>query len=162
MQSCIHKIEGSNLLLMAPTQNWRVTEQIPVIEGTPNLPHVLNLPYSNTGELWGALLYLSPSLMYSSYNHKQLLPPDLWLLYFHGHDKYFEKLSVLLKTVMWTFTAKYNINPSLMVRTSVSICDSTHAHHSVTSLIIPGLEEKSSCQCVRRRAINMVPTIPLR
>lgn len=68
MQGCIHKTESSNLLLMAAIQNWEGPEQIPTIEGTLNLPHVLNLPYSTTGELWGALLYLSPSLMYPSYN----------------------------------------------------------------------------------------------
>lgn len=143
---------------MTSTQNWGGPEQIPAIEGTINLPpHILNLPYSTTGELWGALCYLSPSLRYPSYNHKQLLLPDLWLLYYHGHDKYFIKLSVFLKIALQTFTAKYNINPSLMVKTSVSICDSTPVHHSVG--VIPGLEGKCSYQCVRGRAINMIPTI---
>lgn len=125
MQGCIHKTEASNLLLMAAIQNWEGPEQIPTIEGTLNLPHVLNLPYSTTGELWGALLYLSPSLMYPSYNYKQLLLPDFWFLYFIGHNKYFEKLSVILKIVLRTFTAEYDINPSQMLKTSVSICDST-------------------------------------
>lgn len=131
MQVRIHKAEGFNLLLMAPTQNWGGPEQISSIEGTLNLPHILILPYSTTRELWGALFYLSPSLTYSSSNCKQLLLPDLWLLYFNGHNKYFEKLSVILKIVLWTFTAKYNTNPSLMLKTLASICDSPHVHHSV-------------------------------
>lgn len=125
MQGCIHKTERPNLLLMAPTQDWGGPEQIPAIEGTLNLPHDLNLPYSTTGKLWGALLYLSPFLMYPSNNSKQLLLSDFWLLYFNGQEKYFEKLSVILKILLRTFTAKYNINPSLMVKTLVSTCDST-------------------------------------
>lgn len=131
MQGYVHKTEGSNLLLMAPTQNWEGPEQIPAIEGTLNLPHILILPYSTTGELWGALFYLSPSPIYSSSNCKQSLLPDLWLLYFNGHNKYFEKLSVILKIVLPTFTAKYNTNPSLMLKTLASTCDSSHVHHSV-------------------------------
>lgn len=62
--------------------------------------------------------------------------------------------------MLWTFTAKDSINPSLMVKKfSEYMWFHTCASLSETSRIVPGLEGKCSCPCVRRRAINMVPTI---